>query len=223
MSEHEFVAEAREHLAAVRDHLLNLEKVSGEGGIERIEQLFREVHSVKGGAGFFGLGNIERIAHAMESVLERVQAEALPHHAETVDVLLAATDRIAALLDDVEHSNEWEVDSVLSRLQSLLEQPDVSPAEVPDGSEICPPGTEHAGDERAGQRIYEDHQTAGVDSAPPREDLEKAVAGAALRRWFAASSLPKAVFTGCDGSGGIAPPSGRSRWRRHDPHPRLAR
>ena len=33
---------------------------------------------------------------------------------------MAATDRIAALLDDIDHSNDWEIESVLVRLQGAL-------------------------------------------------------------------------------------------------------
>jgi len=115
----EFVAEAREHLSAVCDHLLNLERGQPEELNERRLGLLRAMHSVKGGAGFFGRKTIERTAHAAESALEALSPEQLTGNAQAVDALLAAVDRIAALLDDVERSNEWDVSDVVARLESL--------------------------------------------------------------------------------------------------------
>ena len=46
---------------------------------ERVDRVFRAMHSVKGGAGFFGCQVIEELAHAMENVLEELrQAGSLP-------------------------------------------------------------------------------------------------------------------------------------------------
>ena len=81
----EFVAEAKEHLSTVCDRLLGLEKSAGETVRQQMEEMFRAMHSVKGGAGFFGLCNIERIAHGMESLLDRMQLEQVPHDARAVE------------------------------------------------------------------------------------------------------------------------------------------
>ena len=115
----EFVAEAREHLANVCDHLLNLERGAPAELAERRLGLLRAMHSVKGGAGFFGRKTIERTAHAAESALEALPPERLVGNAPAVDALLAAVDRIAALLDDVERSNDWDVSDVVAQLESL--------------------------------------------------------------------------------------------------------
>ena len=67
---HEFVSEAKEHLANVGDDLLALERQQDDSSRYRIDRLFRAVHSIKGGAGFFGCRVIEELAHAMENVLD---------------------------------------------------------------------------------------------------------------------------------------------------------
>jgi two-component system chemotaxis sensor kinase CheA len=124
----EFVAEAREHLSAVCDHLLNLERGQPEELNERRLGLLRAMHSVKGGAGFFGRKAIERIAHTAESALEVLPSEQLAGNAQAVDALLAAVDRIAALLDDVERSNEWDVNDVVARLEALATGEHLAPS-----------------------------------------------------------------------------------------------
>ncbi len=118
----EFIAEAKEHLTAICDQLLRLERSGSEAASDRIESILRAAHSVKGGAGFFGLKTIEQIAHKMETVLEAALVRTVPTESQTIDVLLAATDRLAALLDDIEASNLVSVSDITIRLDELAEK-----------------------------------------------------------------------------------------------------
>lgn len=124
----EFIAEAKEHLAVVCDQLLRFERATGEALRSSLEAMLRAVHSVKGGAGFFGLRMIETLAHRMESLLELAMEGQVQRGGKLVDGLLAATDRIAALLDDSEHSNESDVREILARLDALSAPDDVDGA-----------------------------------------------------------------------------------------------
>jgi two-component system chemotaxis sensor kinase CheA len=117
---YEFVSEAKEHLANVGDDLLALERYKGDSSRYRIDRLFRAVHSIKGGAGFFGCRVIEELAHAMENVLDYSREQSAAPNNQVIDALLAGNDRIAALLDDVERSNEADIAALLSRLRELL-------------------------------------------------------------------------------------------------------
>jgi two-component system chemotaxis sensor kinase CheA len=117
---YEFVSEAKEHLANVADDLLALEQRRDDAPRYRIDRLFRAVHSVKGAAGFFGCQTVESLAHALEAILEDARDRDDPPSAAVIDALLAGSDRILALLDDVEHSNEADVADLLARLRALL-------------------------------------------------------------------------------------------------------
>jgi len=116
----EFLAEARDHLTDVCDQLLRLERAEAEAARGRIEHMLRAVHSIKGGAGYFGLSTVEQLAHRMETVFEAVLDEATPRDSRLIDVLLAATDRLAALLDDIDNSNAADTRNILVRLDELL-------------------------------------------------------------------------------------------------------
>jgi two-component system chemotaxis sensor kinase CheA len=116
---YEFVSEAKEHLANLTDDLLALEQRKDDASRYRIDRMFRAVHSVKGGAGFFGCRTIETLAHALETVLERARETGEPPAPQGIDALLAGADRILALLDDVERSNDADVGELLSRLHGL--------------------------------------------------------------------------------------------------------
>jgi HPt (histidine-containing phosphotransfer) domain-containing protein len=117
---YEFVSEAKEHLANVGDDLLALERRQDDSSRYRINRLFRAVHSIKGGAGFFGCRVIEELAHAMENVLDHWREQPAAPNYQVIDTLLAGTDRMAALLDDVERSNEADIVALLLRLRELL-------------------------------------------------------------------------------------------------------
>jgi two-component system chemotaxis sensor kinase CheA len=117
---YEFVGEAKEHLANVSDDLLALEQSKDDTSRYRIDRLFRAVHSVKGGAGFFGCQRIEELAHLMETVFEHMRQGGAAVEAGVIDALLAGADRILALLDDVEHSNDADVSALLGRLRRFV-------------------------------------------------------------------------------------------------------
>ncbi len=124
---YEFVSEAKEHLANIGDDLLALEQRKDDSTRYRIDRLFRSVHSVKGGAGFFGRRAIEELAHAMETVLDHLRSESDSPPAAVIDALLAGADRIQALLDDVERSSDADVSGPLARLRASRRPPILAP------------------------------------------------------------------------------------------------
>ena len=64
----------------------------------------------------------------MENVLEELRQAGIAPSSAVVDALLVGTDRMLALLDDVERSNEADVRDLLQRLRQCLALP---PAAVP--------------------------------------------------------------------------------------------
>ncbi|MCE9547666.1 MAG: chemotaxis protein CheW [Planctomycetia bacterium] len=124
----EFVTEAREHLSAVEQILLSLE--SSRAGTpaaaderERLDHSLRLVHSLKGDAGFLGFSAIRTLANAMETVLEAWRDSQIPHSAACIETLLVARDRLAALLDDLEHSRTAELGEILGQLEAIAHLP----------------------------------------------------------------------------------------------------
>lgn len=114
-----FVIEAREHLASLTAAIVALERGEADP-VEHISQFLRSAHSLKGGAGFSGLLAIEKLAHAMETAVENIRDGAVAPSASAVDALLFALDRITAMVDDVEHSQDADISAPLERLQSTI-------------------------------------------------------------------------------------------------------
>src|SRR5262245_56780509 len=83
----EFLAAALEHLGTLCEVLLNLERASASERTDRIDQLLRAIHSIKGGAGFLGHQAIQQVAHAAESLIESVRDGHLVVDGQLVDTL----------------------------------------------------------------------------------------------------------------------------------------
>jgi two-component system chemotaxis sensor kinase CheA len=90
-----FVAEASEHLEALGRDLVALE---GTPNAETVDSLFRHAHSVKGMAASMGLEPIAQLAHRVEDLVDVARRLPGALGRERVDLLLAATDAMLALV-----------------------------------------------------------------------------------------------------------------------------
>jgi type IV pili sensor histidine kinase/response regulator len=63
-----FIEEAKEHLETLEHGILELESVMGDQ--ERLNEMFRAAHSVKGGAAMLGYTSIQKTAHRLEDAFK---------------------------------------------------------------------------------------------------------------------------------------------------------
>ncbi len=91
-----FFIECEELLEALQDGLQSLE--DGEGDTETINIVFRAVHSIKGGAGAFGLEQLVRFAHRFETALDDVRAGTLQADDTALKLFFAAADHLSDLV-----------------------------------------------------------------------------------------------------------------------------
>jgi len=91
-----FFVECEELLEALQDGLGELEGGGGDG--ETIHVVFRAVHSIKGGAGAFGLGELVSFAHVFETVLDEVRADRLDPTTELLRLFFRCSDVLADLV-----------------------------------------------------------------------------------------------------------------------------
>lgn len=96
--------EAREYLVVLEAKLLALEK--GEADEDDINAAFRAIHTVKGGAGFFGLSVIGDLSHCMEELLGKYRSKAMEQTDAGTDALLEGFETLMECFEDVESSNK---------------------------------------------------------------------------------------------------------------------
>jgi two-component system chemotaxis sensor kinase CheA len=123
-----FFQECEEQLAELESGLLAME--GGATDSETVNAVFRAVHSVKGGAGAFGLEDLVRFAHVFETTLDEVRAGRLSASNEVVRPLLRAADVLADLVraardgGDVDQSRSEMIAAELSALSGVEELAD---------------------------------------------------------------------------------------------------
>jgi two-component system chemotaxis sensor kinase CheA len=92
----DFLTETTESLAELDVALVKLERAPEDR--DTLSLIFRLVHTIKGTCGFLGLPALEHVAHAAENVLGRVRDKTLAVTPELVSAVLAALDRIKAIV-----------------------------------------------------------------------------------------------------------------------------
>ena len=118
----DLVVESRDHLSEIEPDLLALEQKGDAIDSELINRIFRAVHSIKGGFGFFGIEHITKLSHAMENVMSRVRDKALSITPEVTEALLKGVDKLRILLDDVSHAAETPVEDEVKSLTPFLDK-----------------------------------------------------------------------------------------------------
>jgi two-component system chemotaxis sensor kinase CheA len=113
----EFLLEAGEIFDQLDANFVQLEKAPDDKKL--VGNIFRAMHTLKGGSGFFAFTRIERVAHAGESLLNQIRDGTRTLDSVTIDVLLETSDRLRAIIRDVE-TNRVEPEGDDSQLMADL-------------------------------------------------------------------------------------------------------
>lgn len=117
----EFVAEAREHLERVERELIFLEKQPENPDPERIVQIFRSIHSIKGAAGFMGYKQIADISHVMETLLQMMRKGIVMPESHVVNPLFSGNDLLKSMLDDPDTSDKMDIRRIVGVITDLID------------------------------------------------------------------------------------------------------
>ena len=167
-----FFQECDEQLAALEAGLLAMQ--AGDADAETVNAVFRAVHSIKGGAGAFGLDVLVRFAHVFETALDHVRAGRLSPEPPLVALMLRAAD---ALTDLVGASRDGEAATTDRHraIASELEAVGGTHGQPAAAGAAAPPAPVHA---------VQDDGMDGFDFQPVRFELEATPASApALKEW----------------------------------------
>lgn len=136
-----FFEESDEHLFTINQNLLRLEELNSiperaesESGrieqAERLAELFRSYHTLKGLAGMVGLPDAALLSHALESLLRAAQNGALPLDAALIDTLILETGVLSAVIHALRAGAPAapQIAAHLERLEALLHPERPAPA-----------------------------------------------------------------------------------------------
>ena len=103
-----YLLDSQEQIDKLGAGLLQLEKEGGSIGL--INDLFRSAHSLKGASGTMGFTPIVALTHAAEDLLDRLRQGKIDVSMDMIDLLLAVTDRVKAMLAQVERRQDLTIE-----------------------------------------------------------------------------------------------------------------
>jgi len=121
-----FLAEANE-LIRDSEHVL-LQWTKKPDDTELVEQLFRNIHSIKGNCGFLALDDLERLTHAMENVLTATKTDLPLSRAKIAETLLGQLDHLKSALEAIARGGDSRIEGVGLLVKELT---DLIPKQTP--------------------------------------------------------------------------------------------
>ncbi|MFA5236688.1 MAG: chemotaxis protein CheA [Methanoregula sp.] len=141
-----FVAESRENHENLVKNLLVLENGADQ---DAIDEIFRSIHTLKGASASMGFADMERLCHTMEDVFQLIRNGSTEMSEDLENILLACTDLIEEMLDDIEaggDSSSKNPDEQVQALRTWLQQHSATPGheknEIPPRQEATRAGEE---------------------------------------------------------------------------------
>ena len=142
-----FLDECDEHARTLEQTLTAMQR--GARSQELVDDAFRAIHSIKGGAGMFGFDRIVPFAHKFETVLDGIRLGQIAISEELMSAALRATDCLSDLIlaagSGTELAPDYEKSSIrtLARLAGLsAELPSSGPApSKAEANAITAPGS----------------------------------------------------------------------------------
>ncbi|WP_313472280.1 hybrid sensor histidine kinase/response regulator [Brevundimonas sp.] len=116
----EFVSEAREGIEAVDAKLVRFEQTPDDPDL--LGDIFRLIHSLKGGSGFLGLMRLQSVTHAAENVLGLYRDGTLAVDGPSVTAILDAVDVVRAVIEGLAETGvepEGDDRALIARLDRI--------------------------------------------------------------------------------------------------------
>ena len=114
----DFIVESREHLVNIESQVLTLEREPSDN--EALNAVFRGFHTIKGLAGFLELWEVQKLAHEVETVLDRARNSQWTINPAGIDVILASADYLRRWLAHMEAVLHHEASQAPARDEALL-------------------------------------------------------------------------------------------------------
>jgi two-component system, chemotaxis family, sensor kinase CheA len=115
-----FIEESREHIQAINQNLLELEKDSSNKNT--INEIFRSAHTLKGMAATMGFEDMASLTHEMENVLDLVRNDNLSASTDLMDIIFRSVDILEGILFSIIDGGDGhhDVTHVINELRAAL-------------------------------------------------------------------------------------------------------
>lgn len=130
-----FLQEAEEQLQLLDEDIVRLEREQDTP--ELLQEIFRAAHTLKGSSAMLGHQRMAEMAHAMESVLDKVRRGSLMVTTQVVDALLHSLDALTLLKDELISSDvsDVDIDATVAELErAAASDGDADSSQASDGA-----------------------------------------------------------------------------------------
>ena len=105
-----FKVESEEHLQLLDEGLLHLEKNPDDA--ERLHEVFREAHSLKGAARMLGISDVETLSHLIEDILGSASKGSSALTPEKIDTIYEGLDAVRKFVDEAVTGEKAGIDPI---------------------------------------------------------------------------------------------------------------
>ncbi|WP_026835651.1 chemotaxis protein CheA [Eubacterium xylanophilum] len=99
-----FIDETKEHLQALNEHILVLEK--DPENEDTINEIFRAAHTLKGMSGTMGFTRMQRLTHDLENAFTEIRNGNMKANSKLVDIMFRGLDALEQYLDVISSTGE---------------------------------------------------------------------------------------------------------------------
>lgn len=124
-----FIEESLDNLQTLNESLLELEQNPED--IDKVNEIFRVAHTIKGMAATMGFNDLAELTHKMEDVLSEFREGELKVSQDVVTVLFDCLDTLEKMVDIVQEGSDEKVDieGIMAKLADIKENGNKKPEE----------------------------------------------------------------------------------------------
>lgn len=121
-----FLEESIDNLQILNESLLELEKNPND--VDKVNEIFRVAHTIKGMAATMGFTDIAELTHKMEDVLSKFREGQLNVTQEVVTVLFDCLDTLERMVSNIEEGADSSIDieAIIKSLHNISQVKDVA-------------------------------------------------------------------------------------------------
>ncbi len=117
-----FIQEAEDNLEILENCIIAIEKNPDDD--TKINEAFRAIHSIKGGAGLAGFSGIQDFTHILEDLFECIRSGTIKAKEHHVSIILRALDIIKIMIENIkdgkDSNSNIETAEILTEIKNLI-------------------------------------------------------------------------------------------------------
>ncbi|KYH34788.1 chemotaxis protein CheA [Clostridium tepidiprofundi DSM 19306] len=155
-----FLEESMDNLQTLNDSLLQLEQEPND--IDKLNEIFRVAHTIKGMAATMGFNEMAELTHKMEDVLSEFREGKLQVTQKVVTVLFKCLDTLELMVNNISEGIDEAVpvEDIISELHSIAEEDELTVENASD-------------DVQDSKSDMSDHKNEDIEKFKQRMDLDE--------------------------------------------------